>query len=167
MRVIGGNKGVECQDLTPVRQKADCSMDQTNESSPRIQLSEPTTEVFPETSNGKWATTPCMGHKNGNSDVNREDTLEIIGSLSRLSPLLGIEEEGVDEDEEEEKDIEEAEITDEREEDKKTQKASNILRGTQPYMGGGSKNNKKKVVMSKDLKFAGMSGVSRKPSSRK
>ncbi|CAF1915825.1 unnamed protein product [Brassica napus] len=65
------------------------------ETSPRIQISEPTTETFPAAGEGNWSLVYGKQHvpSSGRPEVQKDDDVTLVVSPSRFSPLLDSEQE--------------------------------------------------------------------------
>lgn len=157
--VLGGSEpGLqnEEKDLEPKK-----SMGQ--EEQPAIQLSEPTTEAFPEV--GGWETV----HSKKQGLETEEDEVLVV-SPSRFSPLQDIEEDIREEEETVEEENategEEGEILENKTEGQRPQSIQ-ATRGKKSVTGSAQKLSRTRVLRTKDLLHAGKQGVSKKSSVRK
>lgn len=156
--VLGGSEpGLQSaeKDLEPKK-----SMGQ--EELPAIQLSEPTTEAFPEV--GGWETV----HRKKHGLETEEDEVLVV-SPSRFSPLQDIEEDIGEEEETVEgnaTDGEEGEILENKTEGQRSQRTQ-ATRGKKLVNGSVQKLSRTRVLRTKDLLHAGKQGVPKKSSIRK
>lgn len=88
-------------------------------------------------------------------------------SLSRFSPLMGIEEEDEEEFEEVDKEIEDGEILESKAQGKKTQRPQTPHRGKRTTTVSSQKTARGSVVRAKDLLMAGKQGMTKKAFVRK
>ncbi|KAG5374998.1 hypothetical protein IGI04_039594 [Brassica rapa subsp. trilocularis] len=141
----------------------------------RITLTDPTTEVFPAVEDGSWekvygnvSKERATVEQNNRSTTKKQSLDEniIVVSPSRFSPLMGIEEEAEEvEDnvvEEVEIDVEEGEITGDA-------RCSNarVASGVKKPSAMLNKTSKQRIVRAKDLKFAGRQVSTKRSSVRK
>ncbi|KAJ4876557.1 DUF4283 domain-containing protein [Raphanus sativus] len=140
----------------------------------RITLTDPTTEVFPAAEVEGWekvqgSSGNIRDHEKqvDNSVMDKQLSVEAAGvvSPSRFSPLMGIEEDEEEVEGNGELDVEEGEITGAAgSQGKETQGAQTTRK---LVSSSNQKSTKQRVVRTKDLKFAGRQGISKKTSGRK
>lgn len=132
-----------------------------------IRLSEPTTDGFPANGEGWLAVSgnsnAALAGGKGEAATAQYKEAEVVGSPSRFSPLIGIEEEAEENLDETEGELEEGELKEEQE-ISRTRRAAKGRRSTTTQ---GTKSSKKKIIHAKDLKFGGGQFQTKKSSVRK
>lgn len=133
----------------------------------QITLSDPITEVFPATEGDSWERVQQYSHHTIDKPLLEDASLVV--SPSRFSPLMDIEEEGVEGEEEDVEavvggsEMEEGEITGEV--GRPSTRASSGIK--KPPASSNHQKTKQRVFRAKDLKFVGRQGTSKKTSVRK
>ncbi|KAH0898700.1 LOW QUALITY PROTEIN: hypothetical protein HID58_048268, partial [Brassica napus] len=135
----------------------------------RIQIVEPTTESFSAAGEGNWSLVSGKqpGVSMGSPKFPKDDDVTLLGSPSRFSPLLDLEQEVEDLEKQYEEDtnhvveeIEEGELVEKKEVQPKTE----VAKGRRKIPTLGNKSAKKSIVRAKDLKFVGKQGQQKKSS---